>query len=243
MRWQHMKKFLIAVVLLLGGIIHCSAQSHSLAEAYDFYKPNGPVQRCFISVSGDLPRGRVSMYPAPKVPELAPEKNGIKSVYARLINIGSEDGRAFSMWTSAPISMNEWTRITVSFVPRMNGKVRFGIRPEHATFVPGFIYPTLRFICVANLTAQNTKFQDTFFDKRLNKTWNVVPFGNKLWEEKLKPEQFKNVPDAPGKKYVKTCRDLTQEISVKKEKPVVVTFYVKADYEYLSKIPGERAQQ
>lgn len=237
-----LKKLLITAFALLSSAIPCFAQSHSLTEVYDFYKPNGPVQRCYISVSGEQIRGRVSMYPTPKVPEIEPEKNGIKSIYARLVNMGSEDGRAFNMWASAPISKDEWTRVTVSFVPRMNGQVRFGIMTEHATFVPGFIYPTLRFIYVANLSSQNTKFQDTFFEKRLNKTWNVVPFGNKRWEEKLKPEQFRNTPDAPGKKYVKTCRNMTQIIKVKKEQPVVVTFYVKADYEYLSKIPGKREQ-
>lgn len=236
-----MKKLFAA--LFLSATALCTAQDHSLREVYDLYKPDGVTKVCHISVSGDLPQGRVSMYPTPRIPEIPADENGIKTVYTRLVNIGSEDGRAFHMWASTPIKTDEWTRVAVSFVPRMNGKVRFFIRPEYATRVPGFLYPTLRFMSLAKLGAKGTKFQDMLFDKKLTRTWNVVPFKNKSWEAKLKPEQFKKAPDAPGGKYVKTCRDFSQVISVKKEQEVVIYFYVKAGDEFLSKIPGDPTKQ
>ena len=228
------KAFLALVVMAQFTVASafCPDCTHLVDDVYDFFQPHGKTQWLAVLVRGNLPQGKVSLREGKK--EIVPASiEGVQCVYAPLKPWGAEDVRAFSRVALPRISHDSWTKVTITFFPRLDGKVMLSLEPEYGTSKQMCGHEYVRFFQIAKAEINGASaIKDPMFEKKNLRDWGYRPshYG-KGWEKKLKFTQVKD-PDAPGGKYVRTCRNLQQIVSVKKDKMVTFSFYVRADDEF-----------
>jgi len=230
------KLLLVSALSLLCSVVLPGAEKKPtppIDDVYNFFAPSEQLKSLPISISGDeLEGGRVSLFPG-EITDL-PEtdaKTGCKVQFVKMKNWGGEDSRAFRLWGDAKISPDEWTKIVVSFKPRVAGTVRFAICIDYGGIRKECDYRDLKFASVAKLECKGAIVKDTLFDKLpgLYKNWNQKKNNLKDWEAKTKPTVVKDPKCPSGKFYVKTCQSLSQAIKVKKDTEVTISFYIKGN--------------
>ena len=200
-----------------------------IEDVYNFFAPSDTLKAVPVSVNGDVLTGsRVSLFSG-KAPELdEADAKGVKIQYLPLKNWGGEDSRAFRLWGMQKISESEWTKVVITFVPRIAGTVSFSIGIDYGGVREKCDYRDLKFASVAKVECKGAALKEGLLNKPqgLYKSWGQRKNDNKNWEAKTKPQIIKD-PNAPGGQYVKTCQSLSQIIKVKKDTEVMISFYIR----------------
>lgn len=244
-----MKKILLAAVIAVGAVCGLHAQkvkNPKIEDVYDLYKPK-TTKSVHIWVDGNIGR-RVSLFFGrnPLVTDkdgnfvedkanamLQPDPAPVVTKFASLRNHGSEDGRAFHLQGGVSFSRDVWTKVIFSFVPRLDGKVRISVSHGGSRFrdkvtKKEFQFPNWGYCRYAKFEViQGTRLVDSNI-QNMGK-WgigkNAYP---NVFRKDIKCEMI-NDKDGPTVKVLRSTTGLSQVIPVKKDTPVMISFYVKGD--------------
>lgn len=146
-----MKKHLLFLTILsclVPLVSEAKPKRDKLEDVYDLTVPFSNEQFCdrygVVIVNGDLPSGRVPMFPVPCAKDgdpstdpllekradgtlVIPEEISCPTSYCAAGYVGGEDVRAFHLEGIFGIKKGEWRRVVVEFTPRRDGKVSFAI--------------------------------------------------------------------------------------------------------------------
>ncbi len=202
----------------------------SIENVYDLDLPSGDTPTVHIWVTSNANGARVSLIKGKPIKDL-PEEEGITTKYLQLNNYGGEDNRAFSLYAFHKIQRDQWTKFVLSFTPRVDGKVEISLGSNYAVWHKDKEYPALRYCNLADfsIAGNSGKVRNPKFDKP--KSWGDNPYHDKSWEKVIGPDIVKD-KSAPGGVYLKTYRNMSQTFNVKKDVPVIFSFYVRADNMY-----------
>ncbi len=240
---KKLKTFLCGI-LTLGCVPFLMAERSDddrLEDVYDMYNPTGRTTHVWVSVSGSSGNERVSLIKGKEDPLKQKDARGnpvikpddrYQTVYCKMNNYGNEDNRAFTLGGLVPLKDGEWKRIVINFIPRRNGKVRLYLRAEHHPVMDMFEkdYYNMCWGRFAKLEAVNAKFKDPNFTKP--KLWNVDKFY--YFPKEIKSEVLAE-DGAPTPKVLRAVMPVWQDVAVKKDVPVTITFYTRNDNAFLSK--------
>ncbi len=238
---------LLAVLFAVCGIGTLSADPlDRIEDVYDLFSPSGKVGHIWVEVNGEGENERVSLR-AGKNPLVIKDEKGkvmepdpkYKTEYIRLKNQGAEDNRSFHLHGGIGISSDEWKKVIFSFVPRRDGRVtiKFGTQGDYwwdYSTVPRIPskYPNLQYTFYANAEAKNTQLRDAKFTSV--KAWRTTAF-IKPFRGETKAETVSE-PGAPSPRVFKSIGWMSQVINVKKDKEVVISFYVRGGDWFKSKL-------
>ena len=162
-------------------------------------------------------------------------------VYCFLGYSGGEDSRAFHLQGGVGINKDIYTKVIITFIPRRNGFVNlsFGHGCWGYNWYPTqphktrYKYPNFGFARYAKIHAKGTTIKDGNLSN--GRAWGC---GGKFTDfpDKVKNEKVTEKPGEPVMSAWRTCQGLGQQIPVKANKEVTVTFYVKGDKCYNSKM-------
>lgn len=250
-----MKRFTVfigmALFLLTAGALHAQFHFSIPKEASDSnynWTADGETKMINLSVIGETPYGRVSLWAGKKSKNATPikieEKNNAKEddskgkgkakgktkkkekipeIYAKMTRWGAEESRAFCLFSSTPLR-KEWTKYIYSFIPRWSGRVRLTISSQGSHTLKKK-FPNLHYIYFAHADADASEIQNPIFDRDL-KSWDFTEEKDSR-RSKIQPELIRDA-SVPGGKAIKTCTSLSQFIPVTKDKEVTITIYAKA---------------
>ncbi len=233
-------KTMMKTILLtaFAGFSAALCAADRVEDAYDLYNPT-PVQHDAIGIwiEGDGGHDRVSLKQG-KNPLVVKDANGklmeedpnFVTEYVKLSNHGAEDNRAFRLHGSRGVSKDKWKRLVFSFVPRRDGKVRIhfgrdgGWRHDYSTnpATPAR-YGNIHYTYYAKATIKNAVLKDPNFTSA--RMWNSASFKSPFRSIKAESMTEKG---APAAKIFKSIDHMRQDITVKKDKEVVVSFYVRS---------------
>ena len=215
---------------------------------YDTFSPSDTTKTIHIWLDGETQKGRVSFLMG-KNPLVAKKADGspvvnvadekCKVEFCRLNYNGGEDNRAFKLYGYVSVEKDVFKKVYISFIPRRDGFVRLSVghwgmtwqwhdtKPERTRYE----YPDFGFARYAKFSATNTKLNDPMLSKPA--AWGA---GEKFqWFPKNVKSEVITEKNAPVSKSLRTFRDISQVIPVKKEKEVVISFYVCGDDRFKSK--------
>lgn len=203
-----------------------------------------------IWINGDLDRtSRVSMFPVkqgtagdPKTDllletdehgtALIPEEKDCPTEYCQTGYYGGEDTRAFTLHGGFSINPDGWKRIVFEFIPRRDGKVQISIgyipwRIRKKNLEGNWIdsrYYDHGYVRYAKFWAKNTSLRDLNVGSA--SAWNIRPNWN--FPKQIKPKSVME-KNAPVTKSMRSPMRLSQIIPVKKNKKVIIAFYIHGD--------------
>lgn len=247
-----MKKILLALVIAASAICSIHAQkvkNPKVEDVYDLYKPkNTGGVSIWVHGEGHGIKGRISLFfgrnPLTTDKEgkfvedkanamLQPDPAPVVTKFVGLRNHGSEDGRAFHLYGHVGFGREVWTKVIFSFVPRLTGKVRISVSHGGGRFrdpvtKKEFQFPNWGYCRYAKFEViQGTKLTDPNLQ---NKTkWGIGrnPYPG-VFPKQIKCEMISD-KDGPTVKVLRSTTGLSQIIPVKKDQPVMISFYVKGD--------------
>ncbi len=241
------KTTLLSILFAVGCTGTLSADPlDRIEDVYDLFSPSGSVNRIYVHVYGDGENERVSLR-AGKNPLVIKDEKGkvmepdpkYKTEYIRLVNTGAEDNRSFHLEGSHAVSKDEWKKLIFSFTPRRDGRVtiKFGNQGDYwwdYSTVPRIPskYPNLHYTFYANAEAKNTQLRDPKFTSV--RTWRTTAF-IKPFRAETKAETVSE-QGAPTPRVLKSIGHMSQVINVKKDKEVVISFYVRGGDCFKSKL-------
>lgn len=226
-------KFFMIAALALTSLCNIAAKD-SVEDAYNLYSPDSKTTRIWIQISGETRSDRISFQKG-KNPLVVKDEDGklmekdpnYETTYAILNFWGNEDSRAFNLAAWKDVPDGKWVKIVITFIPRKSGKVRLEVGPTLSKqFYPDktfYKYADLGYSRYAKLTAVNAKFKDPDFKKP--KMWGLQKY---YYFNDIKSE-FIDDPEAPGGKCLRAIGRIKQEVSVKANVPVTITFYYRSD--------------
>ncbi len=258
-----MKKLILASLAILVGFTLYSADR--IEDVYDLFNP-GTVGAVSFGIDGECSGQRVSLFygknplavdedgkpvkrdekgnlllgedgkPLVQPRDMPDPHPNVITRYCAMQNQGGEDNRAFHMGGSCGISRTKWTKIIITFVPRLDGKVRFSVggnyggRNFNRETKEYYKYPNYGFVRYAKFSIKNSKFNDPLISKWSN--WGI-PMSNyypQVFKDKIKITYTnEKLEEAPFTKALRSTCGLSQIIPVKKNKEVTISFYVRAD--------------
>jgi len=161
-------------------------------------------------------------------------------VYCFMGYSGGEDSRAFHLYGNVGISKDQYTKVIFTFIPRRNGFVNIGFghgcfgynwydtKPNRTPYK----YPNFGFARYAKIQAKGTTIRDGNIGN--GKAWGC---GGKFpcFPDKIKNSKVTEPSGQPVMSAWRTWQGFGQQIPVKANKEILVTFYVKGDKCYSSK--------
>ena len=224
----------ILTVLAAAAFISGVQAKDSVEDAYNLYSPDKQTTQCWIHVSGETKSGRVS-FEKGKNPLIVKDAEGklmekdpnYETQYVMLNFWGNEDNRAFNLHRLLEVPEGKWVKYIITFVPRKSGKVRIDFGPQcgrqHYPDKTFYKYADLAWGRYAKLTATGAKVKDPDFKQP--KAWGMQKF---YYFNTLKSEVITDA-DAPGGKCLRATGRINQEIAVKANVPVTITFFYRSD--------------
>ncbi len=239
--------------MFLAGCVFCGMLSAAdrVEDAYDLFSPTpNNWDRIDITVDGDKANSRVSLKMGKNPMKVKDEKGKLmepdpkfKTEYVVLRNYGAEDNRAFRLHANPQVGKDEWKKLVFSFVPRRDGKVeiKIGRQGQHWYDKESKTwgrYPDLWYTFYTKAEAKNTTLKDPNFTNA--KAWRSQPFIEPF--RSLKAEYITE-ENAPTARVLKSIGWMYQVLPVKKDKEVVISFYVRGGDFFKCKLVKEEDEK
>jgi len=241
-------KRLLTVFAALCAAAPLFAKGEPFIAVYDIHSPSEEIKTVHVGITGETEKGRVSLLQG-KNPLIAKKTDGspVVDVSAEKCKVdfypmsysGGEDNRAFNLYCHVPVQKDVFKKVYISFIPRRDGFVRLNVGHWGTTWQwydtkpkkTMYEYPDFAFAKYGRFSAIGTTLKDPMLSKPAQ--WGAG--GKFQWFPKDVKTEIVTEKDAPVPKSLRTFCDLNQLIPVKKDKEVVISFYVCGGERFKSK--------